>query len=145
MKTTKFYYFAALFCILALGFSSCEKEEFEDFDYGKLISGTYVGPVVLELYGEKVEYKGSKVEVTRSSNDFVIVDFRYANNESIFDEPNVYEIEKIGDLYILTCEESSIEEIRINGNNLSAKGEVYIYDDDYNYYDVDFKFEGTKQ
>ena len=140
----KFYCLFVLFLGLTV-MTSCEKEEIIDLDYGKQVSGVYVGPIVLEDGGDKVEYKGSKVDITRSSNDFVIVDFKFANNESVFDEPDVYEIEKIGDLFILTCEDSSIEEIRINGNKLTARGEVFFIDDYYDYYSVDFKFDGTRQ
>lgn len=85
-------------------------------------------------------FKGAKLIVKRSSNEFAIVDFSFANDEKIFDEPSIYEIEKFGDLYMLNSDESTIEEICILKGAASATG--YVYTDTVL---LTFSFEGNKQ
>ncbi|MBQ5844588.1 MAG: hypothetical protein IIW52_07025 [Alistipes sp.] len=138
-------FFTILFIALAMCISttSCEKNNEDNIsDYASVIEGTYVGTIMIKEQNglDWDTFKGAKLIVKRSSNEFAIVDFSFANDEKIFDEPSIYEIEKFGDLYMLNSDESTIEEIRILKGAASATG--YVYTDTVL---LTFSFEGNKQ
>ncbi len=95
-----------------LGFSSCgddDNPEAEDLNLAQKVVGTYIGPGKVTFMGIEVEtFSGMKAVITRSSNDYVLVDFRFANNESMFDESEVFQVLQMGNKgYMLRSESLS--------------------------------------
>ena len=138
----------SLFCLAFIA-TSCSNNEVEDVNYAAKIVGEYVGTIEITYYGSVIEKsKGAKLNLTRSSNNFVNASFRYADGSSVFNSGNVitYKITKSSTgTYILLSDDSSIEEIRINGKTAETV-DAYItvtFDGESDY--CDFSFTGTKQ
>ncbi|MBR4995414.1 MAG: hypothetical protein IKY82_05075 [Alistipes sp.] len=149
MNRFKFLLTLAFAVVSCVSFVSCSKEEKEDLNHAAQIAGEYVGTIEISLYGETIEKsKGSKLVITRSSNDFVNATFYYANGDSVFENGRkiTYEITKTsGGVYVLRSDDSTIEEIRINGKVAETNDSyIYINYDGYTY-ECDFEFEGSKQ
>lgn len=121
---------------MTFSLTSCSESE-PDLDYASKIVGEYVGTADIVSYGK---IKGAKVDVRRSSNNFVIVNFYYADNTNFFNGSYTYEIMKDGDAYILSSDNSSIDEIYIKNGELTAEGYVRVSGKAYI-----FEFEGTRQ
>lgn len=149
MNRFKFLLTLAFAVISCVSFVGCSKDSEEDLNHAAQIAGEYVGTIEISLYGETVEKsKGSKLILTRSSNDFVNAAFYYANGKNVFgsSDARTYEITKTSSgTYVLSSDESSIEEIRINGNTAETT-DAYITITSGGYsYECDFEFEGSKQ
>lgn len=118
-------------------------------DYASKVTGTYVGTMRFTISDQDVftPEKGAKMMIQRSSNEFVMVTFYYADGENVFGDDGhaVYQVEKLGDVYILESDESTIDEIRIVKKNAVATGYIVITDYDGSRYEVDFSFEGSLQ
>lgn len=141
----------ALMVSMSCSFASCSDgdDDGSGSDYASKVAGTYVGTMrYTDSSGQDVldPEKGAKLKVMRSSNEFVLVSFYSADGKNVFDddEPSVYQVEKLGDTYILKAEKSSIDEIRITKKNAIATGYIVVTDYYGSYY-VDFSFEGSLQ
>ncbi len=129
MKTL--FKFSALVMLFAcsFGLSSCEKESGteEDVNLAQKVCGTYVGKGELTYYGIDMEsFAGMKVEVRRSSNDYVLLDFYRADNSLLFGD-EVYQVLQTGSKeYLLRSEEFPAINVSISENKVLKYSSPYI-------------------
>lgn len=142
----KFLLTLSLFC-MAISLSSCrdddKEENIEVYDHAAKIAGEYVGTIEVTYFGQTLtKSKGSKLILRRSSNDFVIATFYYADGTQVFNNSQAYEITKTsGGTYVLDCNESSIDRIRIDDKKATTEDAYVTISGEV----CDFSFEGTMQ
>ena len=150
MKQIKFLGMLLIALTMCVGFNSCSKEEepkWNDNPAGA-IQGTYVGngKFFYDYEGITMEldkWNGMKIEVLRSSNEYVVLTLRYADGTTILKSSSAYNVIETSTGYILRDPNSPREDVTISKN-----GQMRYYNPNITYYDEPgyvIEFDGYKE
>lgn len=107
-----------LLLIGGMGFSSCSNYDDyeEDVNYAAQVAGEYYGTAILKYYGsEYMVDNDMKIVVTRSSNNYAMLEVRYTDDTVIFEEES-FEVIKDGSSYTLVNVNRSDETAVVDRN-----------------------------
>lgn len=117
MKQIKFLGMLLIALTMCVGFNSCSEDEPKWNDNpAKAIQGTYVGNGKLswmDIIDEEV-WNGMKVDVVRSSNEYVILTLRFANGTTILQSDRVYNVIETSTGYMLRDSNAPNVEVTID-------------------------------
>lgn len=126
MKKIKFIamLFTALTMCVCLNSCSDDPEPQWDENPAKTIAGTYVGNGALKYLDmlDVESWNGMRIEVTRSSNEYVTLSLKFANGETILSGNKAYNVVETSSGYILKDAEATDVIITI-----SKSGEMHYY------------------
>ena len=134
MKQIKFLGMLLIALTMCVGLNSCSEDEPKWNDNpAAAVAGTYVGTgklVYLDILDLENWY-GMKIEVVRSSNEYVILTLRFSNGETILKTDRSYNVIETSSGYILRDPDSTNVEVTIdksgrmyyNNPNITVDGE----------------------
>lgn len=125
MKQIKFLGMLLLALTMCVSFSSCDgggDEPKWDPNPAKTIAGTYVGEGKISYIVDLETWKGMKIEVVRSSNEYVVLTLRYANGDQLLADNRAFHVTETSNGYTLKDTEYPLTSIEI-----SKKGEMTYY------------------
>ncbi len=126
MKKIKFIamLFTALTMCVCLNSCVDDSEPKWDENPAKTIAGTYVGNGTLKFLEmlDVESWKGMKIEVVRSSNEYVTLTLKFANGETILSGDRAYNVIETSNDYMLKDAEAPDVIITI-----SKSGEMHYY------------------
>ncbi len=98
-------------------FTSCEPPE-PELAPADAVSGTYVGIGKLTYYGIEIEsFAGMKIVVSRSSEEYVLVALKEADDTDIFQKSSVFQVLKTSsNSYVLRSADNPSTDITIDSN-----------------------------
>ncbi|MBQ2046620.1 MAG: hypothetical protein II260_05465 [Muribaculaceae bacterium] len=123
MKQIKFLSMLLIALTMCINFTSCsdEPDTWPD-NPAKAIAGTYVGDgkiSYLDVYDVET-WRGMKIDVNRSSNEYVTLTLRFATGETILSADRAYQVIETKTGYILKDADATNVVIEI-----TKKGEMY--------------------
>lgn len=127
-------------CVMMMPLSSCkdDDEPAMDRDPAATVSGTYIGTGVESITGlgglGEITYPGMKIQITKSSKEFIILKVYLANGTSYFqsDKGHVYQISQLasGD-YKLTNDDYPLAQLTISKSGVLKYSFPYVNGGDY--------------
>lgn len=121
--TTKILSLLLTLLVSGVVFTSCGKDDDEpNPDVAGLVQGTYIGTGTLQVSGISMDvesYPGMKVNLERSSNEYIILTPYNADNTPFFSDGKgtVYQVSRLtnGD-FLLTSTEVPLAQLRVSAS-----------------------------